>query len=217
GWSWEYEAFGNSLPNQNPSGLGDFVFNLRFPGQYYDKETGLFYNYFRDYDPKTGRYIESDPIGLQGGINTYGYVGNNPVNFVDPTGEIVIADGIVIGGGVLVVGCAMSPSCSAAVSNAVSSAASAVKDAGQKISDMCKTDDPCEEIRRQIRDIQAKLASKEGQLAKDPYDLYNRAYSVNPGGDLAGKGTYLGHITQIDGLRVGLARKIAEAKAMGCM
>jgi RHS repeat-associated protein len=66
-WTWESEAFGNSLPDQNPSGLGAFVFNLRFPGQYYDVETGLFYNYFRDYDPGTGRYIESDPIGLAGG------------------------------------------------------------------------------------------------------------------------------------------------------
>jgi RHS repeat-associated protein len=79
-WTWESEPFGNTPPNDNPSGLGPFTFNLRFPGQYYDKETGLFYNYFRDYDPKTGRYIESDPIGLAGGINGYGYVGGNPVN-----------------------------------------------------------------------------------------------------------------------------------------
>ncbi|MFI3155634.1 MAG: RHS repeat-associated core domain-containing protein [Methylococcaceae bacterium] len=85
-WSWESEAFGNSLPDQNPSGLGNFVFNLRFPGQYYDQETGLFYNYFRDYDPAKGRYIESDPIGLAGGINTYAYVGGNPVNLIDPSG-----------------------------------------------------------------------------------------------------------------------------------
>ena len=87
-WSWESEAFGNSLPDQNPSGLGEFVFNLRFPGQYYDQETGLFYNYFRDYDPATGGYIESDPIGLAGGINTYSYVGGNPVNFIDPLGLV---------------------------------------------------------------------------------------------------------------------------------
>jgi len=85
-WSWESEAFGNSLPDQNPFGLGDFVFNLRFPGQYYDQEAWLFYNYFRDYDPRTGRYIESDPIGLSGGINTYGYVSGNPTNAIDPLG-----------------------------------------------------------------------------------------------------------------------------------
>jgi RHS repeat-associated protein len=85
-WTWESEAFGANLPEQNPSGLGNFVFNLRFPGQYYDVETGLHYNYFRDYDPQTGRYIESDPIGLQGGINTYTYVNGNPVNAIDSEG-----------------------------------------------------------------------------------------------------------------------------------
>ncbi|EGW21449.1 RHS repeat domain-containing protein [Methylobacter tundripaludum] len=85
-WSWESEAFGNSLPDQNPSGLGMFVFNLRFPGQYYDVETGLFYNYFRDYDPAKGRYIESDPIGLEGGVNTYGYASQNPIGLTDPFG-----------------------------------------------------------------------------------------------------------------------------------
>jgi RHS repeat-associated protein len=62
-----------------------------FPGQYYDVETGKHYNYFRDYDPETGRYIESDPIGLDGGMNTYTYVLNNPLTNIDPTGKSTIS------------------------------------------------------------------------------------------------------------------------------
>jgi len=59
---------------------------FRFPGQYYDQETGLHYNYFRYYNPTSGRYITPDPIGLAGGINLFTYVANNPVNNIDPRG-----------------------------------------------------------------------------------------------------------------------------------
>jgi RHS repeat-associated protein len=85
-WQWDSDPFGASVPNENPAGAGTFTYNPRFPGQVYDKETGLHYNYFRDYSPATGRYVQSDPIGLAGGINTFAYVGGNPVLYVDAFG-----------------------------------------------------------------------------------------------------------------------------------
>jgi RHS repeat-associated protein len=86
-WKWDQqEPFGVNVPDENPSGLGAFEFPVRFPGQYFDKETNLSYNYYRDYDPALGRYTRSDPTGLKGGLNSYSYSGNNPVSFIDPAG-----------------------------------------------------------------------------------------------------------------------------------
>jgi RHS repeat-associated protein len=80
-WKAVYTPFGEAVASiqtvENP---------FRFPGQYYDPETGLHYNYFRYYNPQTGRYITPDPIGLEGGINLFSYVENNLINWVDPIG-----------------------------------------------------------------------------------------------------------------------------------
>jgi len=70
------------------------VNNIRFPGQYYDQETGFHYNYHRYYDPQTGRYLTPDPIGLAGGMNLYTYVGNDPVNSYDFMGLYSFREGL---------------------------------------------------------------------------------------------------------------------------
>ncbi len=92
-WNWDLqgEAFGTTPPNENPDGDANlFVLNMRFPGQLYDAVSGLNYNYFRDYDPGIGRYAQSDPVGLYGGISTHGYVVGNPLRYTDPFGLEVI-------------------------------------------------------------------------------------------------------------------------------
>ncbi|WP_035217157.1 RHS repeat-associated core domain-containing protein, partial [Desulfobulbus elongatus] len=80
-WAADYQPFGRATLLVNT-----VENNLRFPGQYFDTETGLHYNLNRYYDPDTGRYLTPDPIGLEGGVNVYAYVNNDPVNWVDPWG-----------------------------------------------------------------------------------------------------------------------------------
>jgi RHS repeat-associated protein len=132
-WRWnQQEPFGVTVPDENPSGVGAFEFPLRFPGQYADRETNLTYNAFRDYDPGIGRYGQSDPIGLHGGLNTYLYGNGDPLRFVDPRGEnagvVVLGGAVLIGGAIL-----MSPP-----------ARKAIKDI---IKDICRpsTKDPCDQ------------------------------------------------------------------------
>jgi RHS repeat-associated protein len=115
-WRWDNtEPFGNSQPNEDPSALGAFTYNLRFLGQYSDAESGTNYNYYRDYDPSVGRYLQADPIGIiqrksarrslkagqfEDEINQmYAYVASNPLVFEDPTGlSTSITWGEILGG-----------------------------------------------------------------------------------------------------------------------
>ena len=87
-WRWDQqEPFGNNPADEDPDANSvAFELPLRLPGQRYDAETALHYNYFRDYDPSLGRYEESDPIGLMAGLNTYAYAHGNPLTLTDPLG-----------------------------------------------------------------------------------------------------------------------------------
>ncbi|EJE51323.1 RHS repeat-associated core domain protein containing protein [Acidovorax sp. CF316] len=99
-WQWAYSAFGDeqptlgskrftnetTTPTTGTTTIPEVTFNLRYPGQYYDKESNLHYNYFRSYSAERGRYTQADPIGLDGGFNRFGYVEGNALSQVDPTG-----------------------------------------------------------------------------------------------------------------------------------
>lgn len=91
-WQWGYQ--GNAWGELSPTSIS-YTYNFRFPGQYYDQETGFFYNVNRDNDPGTGRYRESDPMGLNAGPNTYAYALNNPLSNVDPLGLAPPAAGAI--------------------------------------------------------------------------------------------------------------------------
>jgi RHS repeat-associated protein len=92
-WDAERRPFGERRVTTALVGVA-----LGFPGQYFDEESGNYYNYFMDYDPGTGRYLQSDPIGLKGGLNTYLYANANPLSWVDPDGQVA---GAVMAGGLL--------------------------------------------------------------------------------------------------------------------
>jgi RHS repeat-associated protein len=88
-WRWDAvdDAFGEKLAVEDPdANTVAFKFDMRFAGQFFDSESGLHYNYFRDYEPGTGRYVQSDPIGLSGGVSSYGYAIQNPVRLFDRDG-----------------------------------------------------------------------------------------------------------------------------------
>ncbi len=110
-WRWESEAFGKTAPNEDVDGDGNkLTLNLRFPGQYFDKESGLHYNWNRYYSPKLGRYLSPDPIGLSGGPNLYSYAKQNPLKYVDPDGKnpLTLGGALLIGGAVIVSGAVQS-------------------------------------------------------------------------------------------------------------
>jgi RHS repeat-associated protein len=101
-WEAWYAPFGEAHVHPSSS----VVNNIRLPGQYFDQETGLHYNYHRYYDPRTGRYITPDPIGLVGGINPFAYVQGDPVNVIDPEGLVgpaaLVAPAVFIGVPILI-------------------------------------------------------------------------------------------------------------------
>jgi RHS repeat-associated protein len=168
-WKWESEAYGRNVPNTDPDADGILnKLDLRFPGQIADAETGFYYNMNRYYDPMMGRYTQSDPIGLEGGLNTYRYVEGNPLSYVDPSGlarvsadckklrEVVVRECKQ-----LLSGCRQTDSCSELKGKIVTFLSCAVAQAGytmkcepnnpshqQRISDLVNGVENCQNIMR---------------------------------------------------------------------
>ncbi|WP_244883846.1 RHS repeat-associated core domain-containing protein [Paracidovorax oryzae] len=132
-WQWLIAGFGEANPTTGATGYaqggaasgrsyGEAVrFDLRYPGQVWDEESGLSYNLHRYYDAGTGRYVQADPIGLEGGWNRFRYVGADPVNSIDPQG--LNAQVFIAGAPLLTVGCVVSLGCRQMISNAAQSLA----------------------------------------------------------------------------------------------
>jgi RHS repeat-associated protein len=199
---WNSDPYGLGFTDSDPDGDGQvFVYNLRLPGQYYDVETGLNYNYSRDYDPATGRYVESDPIGLAGGsYSTYAYADGNPVSNSDATGQFVwfAIPGICAAGGCEALAAAMGFSvylstpagqeaaedAAAAAANAASAVANAMSNSSSSTSATsaaanCPNQNECDRLNQRVQAAKKKVgpfgACKEGMSLPEldiRYDLW---------------------------------------------
>jgi len=229
-WNWMSDAYGTTAPNEDVAGTGTLThIPLRFPGQLYDAQTQLNYNYFRDYNPETGRYVQSDPIGLGGGMNTYAYVNGNPLSTSDPLGlcgpftPLCIAAAAAFEGAATAGaaagsagGLATAISSSAALgvgawglSNVAGSQATSRPDEMSSLEKRhydrsCRnTDDPCAALKASAQQAITMARLKMNNMLNDDGGLYGTA----------GWGT---HASDLNGRLANIAAMISLGEKMGC-
>jgi RHS repeat-associated protein len=208
-WRWLAEPFGTTAPETNPDNIGAFTLNLRFPGQYADSETGLSYNYIRSYDASLGRYIQSDPIGLGGGMNTFVYVGGNPLGMVDPTG--LDACRVLANLGVVIVHlCVPSPPMPARPLD--------ITPKEERYYDRhCRTsDDPCGALKAATMVAIAQAKLKMQNMLADPSRLFHLAFFEPNFAATGTNSTWIGHADDLDGRRASIWTMIGLGRKMGC-
>ncbi|WP_421567529.1 RHS repeat-associated core domain-containing protein [Stenotrophomonas sp. PD6] len=215
-WRWSLlgEAYGNGLPADDADQDGiPQSFDLRFPGQRYDSKSGLSYNYYRDYDARTGRYVQSDPIGLEGGVATFAYAGSNPIINLDPSGLSTLS---MCARPENVLACAaagIGSSGSAGTSSSglgaagVAAAASLARDSA-KTQDDCPVQNKCEKIYATIRTILAVVKKRYWDMRQDGMDLF----TTRP----TGKMSWAGHQQQFRSWQVNLRGYLEVADSMNC-
>ena len=213
-WQWAYQS--NPFGEQQPT--GSYVYNLRFPGQYFDIEMGLNYNVHRNYDVTTGRYTQSDPLGLAGGLSTYGYVFQSPLMGGDSLGlqeDTVSAFCAKYGAGACAdaAGTDQAGALGAKVGNAATAVAAGTATAlgAKAILDKTCTndDDPCRPryaaLERALRIVKSRYAA----MLADENDLYLTRYF--------GRDSWMGHRQQYEDAQRSLRNAIDSANAAGCL
>jgi RHS repeat-associated protein len=236
-WQWEYRSnpFGEAAAASTGQNL-----NLRFPGQYFDPESGLAQNVYRDYEAASGRYIQSDPTGLKGGLGTFGYANQNPIQYIDPNGRTAIpmpmpapivapwvapvaavgaAGALGYGAGTLinnVYGDAIGD----AIWNATHPPATRPSDMSRleerQFDRSCKdSEDPCASLKTATRQAIAQAKIKMSAMQNDK-TLYTNAFS-SPNASVTGTSTtWLGHENDLRGRLANIAAMISLGQKMGC-